>query len=57
MTLEFSFGMEEFPELGPRAPRRLDPTPINVDAWGSYRDPRMSTVGEIASHTIASAAR
>ncbi|HSI01688.1 MAG TPA: VOC family protein [Reyranella sp.] len=57
MTLEYSFGMEEFPELGPRAPRRLDPTPINVDVWGSFRDPRMSTVGEIASHTIAGEAR
>jgi 2,3-dihydroxy-p-cumate/2,3-dihydroxybenzoate 3,4-dioxygenase len=52
MTLEYSFGMEEFPELGPRPPRRIDPTPLNFDSWGSYRDPRMSTVGEIAHHAI-----
>lgn len=48
MTLEYSFGMEEFPEVGARAPRVIEPTPINFDTWGSYRDPRMSTVGEIA---------
>jgi 2,3-dihydroxy-p-cumate/2,3-dihydroxybenzoate 3,4-dioxygenase len=48
LTLEYSFGMEEFPELAPRPPRRLKPTPINIDSWGSYRDPRMSAVGEVA---------
>jgi 2,3-dihydroxy-p-cumate/2,3-dihydroxybenzoate 3,4-dioxygenase len=48
MTLEYSFGMEEFPELAPRPPRHLEATPPNIDSWGSYRDPRMSTVGEIA---------
>ncbi len=48
MTLEYSFGMEEFSELDPRPPRHLEPTPPNIDSWGSYRDPRMSTVGEIA---------
>ncbi len=39
----------EFPEIGPRAPRRLDPTPASFDHRGSYRDPRMSTTGEIAA--------
>lgn len=53
VTLEYSYGMEEFPEHGPRPPRRIEPTPLNVDSWGSYRDPRMSAVGEIAAHTIA----
>ena len=48
MTLEYSFGMEEFPEVGARAPRIIEPTPLNFDTWGSYRDPRMSTVGDIA---------
>lgn len=56
MTLEYSFGMEEFPEVGARAPRRLDPTPANFDSWGSYRDPRMSTIGEIAAYRVAGAA-
>jgi len=57
MTLEYSFGMEQFPERDPRPPRRLDPAPLNVDSWGSYRDPRMSAVGEVAEHTIRSEAR
>ena len=54
LTLEYSYGMEEFPELGPRAPRRLELTPLNVDSWGSYRDPRMSTRGEIAPYKVGS---
>ena len=57
MTLEYSFGMEEFPEQGPRAPRRIEPTPLNFDSWGSYRDPRMSTIGEIANLEIPGEAR
>jgi 2,3-dihydroxy-p-cumate/2,3-dihydroxybenzoate 3,4-dioxygenase len=57
MTLEYSFGMEQFPERDPRPPRRLDPAPLNVDSWGSYRDPRMSAVGEVAGHTIRSEGR
>ena len=55
MTLEYSFGMEEFPEVDPRAPRRLEPTPLNFDSWGSYRDPRMSTTGEIAAYKVTGA--
>jgi 2,3-dihydroxy-p-cumate/2,3-dihydroxybenzoate 3,4-dioxygenase len=56
MTLEYSFGMEEFPEADPRAARYLEPTPLNFDTWGSSRDPRMSTVGEIFPYKIRSAA-
>jgi 2,3-dihydroxy-p-cumate/2,3-dihydroxybenzoate 3,4-dioxygenase len=56
LTLEYSYGMEEFPELGTRTPRRLEPVPLNVDSWGSFRDPRMTAVGEIASYKIVSAA-
>ncbi len=52
LTLEYSFGMEQFPELGPRAPRRLEPTPLNVDSWGSYRDPRTTAIGEIAPYKL-----
>jgi hypothetical protein len=52
LTLEYSFGIEEFPELDPRAPRHLDPTPLNVDLLGSCRDPRISATGEIAVHRI-----
>lgn len=52
LTLEYSFGMEEFPELEPRPPRRLEATPPNIDSWGSHRDSRMSATGEIANHRI-----
>ena len=41
----------------PRPPRRLDPAPLNINSWGSYRDPRMSAVGEVAEHTVRSEAR
>jgi 2,3-dihydroxy-p-cumate/2,3-dihydroxybenzoate 3,4-dioxygenase len=57
LTLEYSFGMEEFPEGDARAPRRLDPLPLNIDSWGSVRDPRMNAVGEIAAYRLASDAR
>ena len=55
LTLEYSFGMEEFPEIGARTPRRLEPVPLNIDSWSSHRDPRMTAVGEIASYKIAAA--
>jgi 2,3-dihydroxy-p-cumate/2,3-dihydroxybenzoate 3,4-dioxygenase len=45
LTLEYSFGMEEFPEVNPRPPRTLPPRPESIDSWGGVRDPRMSTVG------------
>jgi 2,3-dihydroxy-p-cumate/2,3-dihydroxybenzoate 3,4-dioxygenase len=47
MTLEYSFGMEEFPELDPRRPRILPPRAESIDSWGGTRDARMSTVGVI----------
>ena len=43
LTMEYSFGMEAFPEAHPREPRRLEPTAGNLDAWGSVRDPRCFT--------------
>jgi 2,3-dihydroxy-p-cumate/2,3-dihydroxybenzoate 3,4-dioxygenase len=47
MTLEYSFGMEEFPEFNTRAPRTLPPRPESIDSWGGVRDPRMSAVGVV----------
>jgi 2,3-dihydroxy-p-cumate/2,3-dihydroxybenzoate 3,4-dioxygenase len=47
MTVEYSFGMEEFPEVNPRQPRRLPRIPSSLDSWGSYRDPRMASRGSI----------
>ena len=47
MTLEYSFGMEEFAEVDPRPARVLAPSPENFDSWGSPRDARMGTGGAI----------
>ncbi len=47
LTLEFSFGMEEFPERDPRPPRDLALTPESVDYWGAERDPRFGATGEV----------
>jgi len=45
LTLEYSFGMEESPELTPRMARSLPPRPQSIDSWGGVRDPRMSAKG------------
>jgi len=48
MTLEYSFGMEEFPESGARKPRLLEPVRESYDAWGSFQAPdRYARVGAI----------
>jgi 2,3-dihydroxy-p-cumate/2,3-dihydroxybenzoate 3,4-dioxygenase len=47
MTLEYSFGMEEFPEASPRTARNLDPKPEVLDIWGSVPAPRFAKVGAI----------
>jgi 2,3-dihydroxy-p-cumate/2,3-dihydroxybenzoate 3,4-dioxygenase len=47
ITLEYSFGMEEFPETDAREPRLLQPVPESIDTWGSARDSRFATVGEM----------
>jgi 2,3-dihydroxy-p-cumate/2,3-dihydroxybenzoate 3,4-dioxygenase len=43
LTMEYSFGMEAFPEAFPRAPRRITPSPTALDYWASTRDPRCFT--------------
>ncbi len=47
MSTEYSFGMEEFPERGARAPRVLEPRPEVLDTWGSIADPRFGKTGAI----------
>lgn len=47
MTVEFSYGMEEFPETGAREPRMLEPRPEALDTWGSVPAPSFAKVGEI----------
>nr|ART38000.1 F68 [uncultured bacterium] len=47
MTVEFSFGMEEFPEEGARNPRRMQPVPESLDTWGAVPDPLFGRSGPI----------
>ncbi|MES2183446.1 MAG: VOC family protein [Pseudomonadota bacterium] len=45
MTLEYSYGMETFPEEGSRAPRLLPRVPEWSDAWGSEPTSNFGKVG------------
>jgi 2,3-dihydroxy-p-cumate/2,3-dihydroxybenzoate 3,4-dioxygenase len=47
MTIEYSFGMETFPEEGAREPRMLEPTPDTLDTWGGLPAPAFAQVGAI----------
>lgn len=47
ITVEYSFGMEQFPESGPRPPRLLPAVPKSVDSWESPIDTRKNGVGTI----------
>lgn len=46
LTLEFSFGMEQFPERGARKARVFEPVAA-LDYWRSYQDKRTGAVGAI----------
>ncbi len=47
MTLEYSFGMEEFPELHPREPRLMPPGLKSIDFWGAVPEPGFASKGAI----------
>ena len=47
LTLEYSFGTEEFPGEGARRPRVLEPVQASFDFWGAVPDARKASVGEI----------
>jgi 2,3-dihydroxy-p-cumate/2,3-dihydroxybenzoate 3,4-dioxygenase len=47
LTLEFSQGMEKFPEEGARKPRRLEPSLETLDMWGGTPDPAFGKIGKI----------
>jgi 2,3-dihydroxy-p-cumate/2,3-dihydroxybenzoate 3,4-dioxygenase len=53
MTVEYSFGMEEFPEVGAREPRMLEPRPEALDTWGSVPKPAFAKVGPIERKVAA----
>lgn len=47
MSLEYSFGMEEFPEENSRDARMLETSPWTLDRWGGKPDPRFASKGKI----------
>jgi 2,3-dihydroxy-p-cumate/2,3-dihydroxybenzoate 3,4-dioxygenase len=47
ITLEYTLGMEEFPEVNPREPRMLDNTMKTTDLWEGAVDPRIGKVGHV----------
>jgi 2,3-dihydroxy-p-cumate/2,3-dihydroxybenzoate 3,4-dioxygenase len=47
LTLEYSFGMEEFPETHAREPRRLPHALESIDYWGAIPDARFGNTGAI----------
>lgn len=47
MTTEYSFGMEEFPEVNPREPRPLPLKPEILDSWGGLPSAGFGSNGEI----------
>ena len=60
LTVEFSFGMAEFPENSPRKPRSLDASPESFEYWGATRDPRQAAKGSVEilpSREVGAAAR
>jgi 2,3-dihydroxy-p-cumate/2,3-dihydroxybenzoate 3,4-dioxygenase len=47
MTVEYSFGMEEFPETNARDHRVLPQVPESIDYWGAPTDKRLGKIGSI----------
>ncbi len=52
LTVEYSFGMEEFPETAPREPRLLPFSLQSIDYWGAVPDPRFAARGAIERAVI-----
>ena len=49
MTVEYSYGMEEFPEEAPRDPRDLPASLESIDYWEGVPDPKMAKIGVVES--------
>lgn len=47
LTLEYSHGMEQFPEEGAREPRRLEPSKETLDEWGGTPKPDFGKYGKL----------
>ena len=47
LTLEYSHGMEQFPEIDPRKPREFEPVPASLDYWGGVPEAQFAAVGTV----------
>ncbi|MBO9379847.1 bleomycin resistance protein [Sphingomonas histidinilytica] len=56
MTVEYSFGMEEFPEVGAREARLLPAKLESLDSWAAVPDPEFGKHGELERLPAESAA-
>ncbi|MDN5872775.1 MAG: VOC family protein [Sinobacteraceae bacterium] len=56
MTVEYSFGMEEFPEQGARPPRYMEPVLESLDTWGAEMAPQFAQSGPIEGASAPKAA-
>jgi 2,3-dihydroxy-p-cumate/2,3-dihydroxybenzoate 3,4-dioxygenase len=54
ITVEYSFGMEEFPEDDPREPRQFPLVPESFDSWGGQPEAAFSKVGLVERLEAAS---
>jgi len=54
LTLEYSYGMEEFDEFSPRPPRTLPLVPESTDTWNAPIDPRYAKMGITETYEIPS---
>lgn len=52
LTLEYSQGMEEFPEEGAREPRRLEPSMETLDEWGGKPEPGFGKYGKLITEDL-----
>ncbi len=55
LTVEYSYGMEEFPEVGDRAPRTLPMKMESIDYWGGAPSKGMGSTGAVELLEPASA--
>lgn len=53
LTVEYSFGMEEFPELGAREARQLPMKPEILDCWGGMPAPNFGRNGVVATADLS----
>lgn len=53
LSVEYSYGMEEFPEFAARPPRHLPLAPQFVESWGGLPDPRMASKGQLERADIS----